>query len=445
MSARFIIGDTREVVASLPDDSVDLILSSPPFLALRSYLPADHPDKAKEIGSESGPAEFVDTLLDLTAEWRRVLTPHGSMAIELGDTYSGSGGAGSDYGDGGMRDGQAKVDGSARRTRPVKASPDAASHRAMGDGVVAVAGGPGWPLAKCMTLVPELYRVALAYGRHPLTGQQSPAGTWRVRNVVRWVRPNPPVGALGDKFRPATSDMVIACTSAKRWFDLDAVRTEHKRDTTNNLKHGFDAGTERNHNHGRDEFVNGGNAAGAPPLDWWSISPSGYKGAHYATFPAELCVKPIEAMCPRRVCRTCGEPSRRETQAADGYADHLGESWADKAEGRGKANAGARSHHAGQPIGVPHIKSADYTTTGWSSCGCPHTDGIRLDGFHAGTGWRPGIVLDPFGGTGTTLVVAHGHGRDSIGVDLDPRNADLAIERLGLFVTIEHHDPKVAA
>jgi DNA modification methylase len=59
--------------------------------------------------------------------------------------------------------------------------------------------------------------------------------------------------------------------------------------------------------------------------------------------------------------------------------------------------------------------------------------------------WRPGIVLDPFAGSGTTLMVATGMGRDAIGIDLDERNADLARERIGMFVDIEHHNPKEAA
>ena len=57
-TARYLIGDTREVVASLPDASVDLVLTSPPFLALRSYLPADHPDKGSELG---GPDDLGDS------------------------------------------------------------------------------------------------------------------------------------------------------------------------------------------------------------------------------------------------------------------------------------------------------------------------------------------------------------------------------------------------
>jgi DNA modification methylase len=66
------------------------------------------------------------------------------------------------------------------------------------------------------------------------------------------------------------------------------------------------------------------------------------------------------------------------------------------------------------------------TTLGWSDCG--HDD------------WRPGCVLDPFAGSGTTLAVATGHGRDAIGIDLDERNAELALDRVGpMFLTVEHH------
>ena len=198
-TAIYHIGDTRDIVATLETGSIDLVLTSPPFLALRSYLPDGHPDKDREIGSEPTPAEFVDTLLDLTAEWRRVLAPHGSIAVELGDTYSSSGGTTDNR--------ENSLGGNDQAPRPDRG------------------GGDGWPLAKSLTLIPELFRIALVYGINPLTGNESPAGQWRVRNVVRWVRPNPPVGALGDKYRPATSVMVIACISDKRWFDLDAVRT----------------------------------------------------------------------------------------------------------------------------------------------------------------------------------------------------------------------------
>ena len=79
-TARFIVGDVLTELRAMPAASVDLVLTSSPFLALRSYLPADHPDKALEVGVESTPGEFIDHLLDIVEELRRVLARHGSLA-----------------------------------------------------------------------------------------------------------------------------------------------------------------------------------------------------------------------------------------------------------------------------------------------------------------------------------------------------------------------------
>ena len=76
-------------MGTLPAGCVDLVLTSPPFLALRSYLPDGHPSKQFEMGSEPTPAAFIDALLHWTAACGRVLAPHGTLAVELGDTYSG--------------------------------------------------------------------------------------------------------------------------------------------------------------------------------------------------------------------------------------------------------------------------------------------------------------------------------------------------------------------
>lgn len=419
MSAHYYVGDVFDVMAELPDNSVDLILTSPPFLALRSYLPADHPDKGKEIGSEANPAEFVDTLLALSAEWRRLLAPHGSIAVELGDTFSGSGGAGGDYADTGLREGQPKFDGSARRIVTDGGLRASANKRGVREQTGSYEkGGNGWPLAKSLALVPEAYRLALAYGINPHTGETSPAGRWRVRNVIRWVRPNPPVGALGDKFRPATSEMVVAAVAGDRYFDLDAVREPHQgaRDrapvqvTTN---HG---GNKESRNDHGEAFYNAGNPAGAPPLDWWKISPTGFSGAHYAVWPPELCVTPIKAMCPERVCTECGEPSRRITEQEYVPLDN-------RTANRTGVRVGHYSGDGPKPKGSNRL-GVSMETIGWTDCG--HN------------AYRPGVVLDPFAGTGTTLMVATGHGRDAIGIDIDERNADLARERIGeLFLTVE--------
>lgn len=365
MSARMVIGDVFDCLAATPDGSVDLILTSPPFLALRSYLPADHPDKAKEIGSEPDPGAFIDTLLALSAEWRRVLAPHGSIAVELGDSYSD--------------------------------------------------GDENWPEAKSLALVPESYRVALAYGRNPITGTESPAGRWKVRNVVRWCRPNPPVGALGDKFRPGTSDMVIACTSGTRYFDLDAVRTAHKTSQSPN-KVQTDSGGSRNDD--GKAFYTTEHPAGAPPLDWWQVSTEGFSGSHYATWPRKLLTRPILAMCPQRVCTVCGEPSRRLQIENPDYEGRAG----------GPLHENARQGASLKGFSHKRYSPTKFLPGGWTDCGCDGGD----------QRWRNGIVLDPFAGSGTTLMVATGHGRDAVGFDLDERNAALAMERVGMFLTVDH-------
>lgn len=351
MTVKLLVGDVRDRIREIPDGSVDLVACSPPFLALRKYG-----DNAAEMGSERTPADFLDALLELTQEFRRVLTPHGSIAIELGDTYSGSGGGGGDYNADGLRAGQPKFDGSGKRIRETRRESYVTNgvtppeRRLIDD---------RWPLAKSLTLIPTLYPASLAYGWNML----NPAHTfdrWRVRNVIVWARPNPPVGALGDKVRPATSYITIACTSAKRWFDLDAVREPLAEHTAK-----YNGGTrptygERGGQGTIKEMAVGAksNEGGAPPLDWWEDDdPTGhatlvlptqpYPGAHYATWPEKLAARLILMMCP---------------------------------------------------VG--------------------------------------GMVLDPFCGSGTTLAVAQGLGRDATGIELYEANADLVRQRVGMFLDV---------
>ena len=408
MTARFIVGDVFDVLATLEPDSVDLVFSSPPFLALRSYLPADHPDKAKEIGSEATPADFLDTLLDVVEACDRVLAPHGSLCFELGDTFADSGQSPNQK----FGEGNAAIIGEG----------DIGRHRPC---------GPGYPLSKSLCLIPTLFAASLAYGYNMLRPERL-TPRWRIRNLVVWARPNPPVGALGDKFRPATSYVTVATKSRTRYFDLDAVREMNNPDRMDEPSGGRPHMEKGLGNQSAGSNGGNWNPAGAPPLDYWTIPTAPYKGSHYATFPPDLVVKPVKAMCPLRVCRVCGEPSRRITEAhyiqtrngAD--MDHkAGKSLVDHSR---DAEVGNREPAFGGDKGVTRISD----TLGWTDCG--HDD------------WRTGTVLDPFAGSGTALAVATGHGRDAIGIDLDERNADLALERVGpMLLTVEHLNEEPAA
>ena len=344
MLTKLMIGDVFDRMLEIPDASIDLIVTSPPFLNLREYLPGTHPDKDREVGQEPGPTAFITTMLWFAAEARRVLAPHGSMVVELGDSYS-------IY---------------IRRQRSAD-----------------------WPAQKSLALIPELFRVGLAYERHPLTGEPSPAGEWLIRNVVRRCNTTPPTGRVGDRFRTAVTDLVVAALDPLRYFDEDAVRSP------------------------------------AVPRDWIVIPPGTYRGAHYATWPEKLLPMFIAAMTPRRVCLVCGEPSRRivETERwrngrrldpSDGYFTSGRDVPADSADW------GKMAGHRNSKQGVLERR---VTSESWSECPCPDPE--------SGSRWRNGMVLDPFAGTGTTAAIANGHGFDATLIDLDERNAALIEQRVG--------------
>ena len=112
-----------------------------------------------------------------------------------------------------------------------------------------------------------------------------------------------------------------------------------------------------------------GHPLGKNPGDVWTIPTAGYRGAHFATFPSRLLTKPLLATCPERVCAGCGLAWRRQEAEL-------------------------------QP-----------------TCLC-------------GTDWRPGLVLDPFMGAGTTAIEAERLGRNWLGVEINPEYRDLALARI---------------
>lgn len=403
-------GDALEVMRQLPDKSIDTFITSPPYWSLRSYLPADHPYKHLERGSEPNPGEFLDALLEVVDEAYRVLTDHGSLFINLGDTYAGSGGSGGDYTEGGMREGQPVFKGSAAQVRdPRVPSRDSEHYRRKAAGARKGL-QPYGAFSKSLCAIPQAFMVSLVYGRNVLTGK--PCSHWRVRNWLTWAKPNPAVGQIIDKWRPATEPFIFAVKNQKQFYDLQAIRRPPKYGYIDQTR---PAAVHRNQVPGRAPQVmnpmteNGrinSHPGGAPPLDWQEIPedyivqvPTQYDGAHFATFPPALIKDMIEATCPRRVCRTCGQPSERIVEPTEEHQKYLGSDLY-RTRDRAERHQMGRARKDG---GHPRI-DAQYVTVGWTDCG--HDD------------WRTGIVLDPFVGSGTSGVVARRLNRSFIGIEL---------------------------
>lgn len=213
------------------------------------------------------------------------------------------------------------------------------------------------------------------------------ADGWILRNKLVWAKSNPLPSPVKDRLTNTHEFVYFAAKRPSYFFDLDAIRLPvvSKRRPTNGSRTpqaalGKLAGS-------RDGLVAmarkglSGHPLGKNPGDVWRIGASQYRGAHFATFPPELVRRPILATCPPTVCTRCGQPWRRATKRVTFLGD--------------------------RPQPRPFVP-----------CGC-----------EAPT--RPGLVLDPFFGTGTVAEVARRHGRDWLGIELNETYVDLSEQRLG--------------
>jgi site-specific DNA-methyltransferase (adenine-specific) len=242
----------------------------------------------------------------------------------------------------------------------------------------------------------DAYSRAVSYGAPPKSLLLAPERVvrslvddgWLLRNKVVWAKANPLPSPAKDRLTNAHEFIYFLVKQPSYYFDLDAIReplTSHRKPSrgsrTPQAALGVLAG-------GRDGLVAmqrkglSGHPLGKNPGDVWRIGSSSYRGAHFATFPSELVRRPLLATCPPLVCTKCGLPWRRSTRPVD-FTD-------------------------GQPQTRPFVP-----------CGCQATT-------------RPGLVLDPFFGTGTVALVAQQHRRDWLGIELNPEYLPLASDRLDL-------------
>lgn len=186
-------GDARAL--PLPDDSVDLVVTSPPYFGLRSYSDnGEHYDA--QIGSEATPSEFLDALIACTAEMARVLKPSGSMWVNLGDSYySGKGAPG--------------------RTTTDPKNPGRNARR---EGRSALdASGLGFP-RKSLLLMPHRYAIR-CMDELGLT----------VRQDQVWAKPNALPEPVIDRTRRCHEYFFHLVKSPRYFSAVDEIRTPHRR------------------------------------------------------------------------------------------------------------------------------------------------------------------------------------------------------------------------
>jgi DNA modification methylase len=315
---QILIGDAVATLRQLPEASIDCVVTSPPYYGLRDYAAEG------QLGLETDVTGWVEDLRGVCREVARVLKPSGAFWLNLGDSFS-------------------------RHER---------------------FGAP----TKGLLMAPERLVLALL------------SDGWLVRNKVIWSKTNPMPSSVRDRLTLTWEVMYLLVRSPSYYFDLDVIREPHTsppptaRTAVSDEPDGTDIGAgplaaSRGGLAKAKASGRAGHRLGKNPGDVWRMATSGFRGAHFATFPPALVRRPILATCPPLVCSDCGLP------------------WG-PIQGRPSTAVGPRCDLAVAP--------------------------------------RPGVVLDPFFGTGTVAQVAREARRDWLGIEIQPAYVALARERLGL-------------
>ena len=460
------LGNSWELAKQLPPQSVHTIVTSPPYYGLRDYGTAtwlggdkecdhiqthnlkknnsgglsntpkernetDYSQSSKllykdickkcgatrvdeQFGLEKTPEEYVQKLVELFRLLRPALRDDGTVWLNIGDSYANY--KGEKYAHKPF-DKKGKAD---KSTPPGMQTPD-------------------WKTSgiKPKDLIGIPWMVAFALR----------ADGWYLRSDIIWYKRNPMPESVKDRPTKSHEYIFLFSKSEKYFYDADAIKTQIKDDSIARM----DRGVSENHkningapgrtphsmnqprknkkfsdeiggagtgflghsgNYALDGTLIGGGKANKRSV--WDVTTKPYKGAHFATFPADLIEPCILAGAPENCCGQCGNPYvRMKEKIGDMKLKNGNQAKAKKIieDYRGASSLNTSMHTTNKlPI---------YQTTGFMpTCACH----AKLTGG--------GVVLDPFIGSGTTRQVAHLHGRQCIGFELNPDSIKLEQERM---------------
>jgi DNA modification methylase len=319
----------------LADESVQTCVTSPPYWGLREYAGESgvrwRDGTVHPLGLEPTPELFVEHMVEVFREVKRVLRPDGTLWLNLGDSYAstlvGYGNSGGSY--------EAERDWG-DVTRPRRDIPTG---------------------LKPKDLVGIPWRVAFALQ----------ADGWYLRSDIIWAKPNPMPESVTDRPTKAHEYIFLLSKSPRYYFDADAVREASKR--PGEYPGGDYAGRDID-----DENVNRGwlNKTGVPVArnirTVWDIATQPYSGAHFATFPEAIPERCIKAGSASTACGECGAPWERVTERGE-----TRNRTTQNGDGNGELGSYGR------------FGDAQSSTTGWQPT-CEHDDGtgtsLVLDPFN---------------------------------------------------------------
>ncbi len=358
-----IQGDAIATLRTLPTESVHCAITSPPYFGLRNY------GVDGQVGLENSPEAYIERLVEIFREVRRVLRDDGTLWLNLGDSYMGSNqGYGQKEQVGIQWIGEGKYAAGFDRKTPL-----AEKH----------------PVLKPKDLCGVPWRVAIALQEDG----------WWLRSDIIWNKPNPMPESVTDRPSKAHEYVFLLSKKPNYYFDMEAVKEEQKESSIrrafalNNLKARKDQETEayaisskaqsRYYEDFREKLKLG-ERPGRNIKTVWTVATESFEDNHFAVFPEDLIVPCIKAGTSQKgVCAKCERPYMRNEENKNDWH---------------------------------------------KTCNCETSE------------IKPALVLDPFGGSGTTGVVAQKLRRDFLLIELNPEYASIAKNRLykelGMFAPL---------
>lgn len=282
---KVLFGDNRETLKTLPDRSVQMCVTSPPYFGLRSYLPESHYDKHLEIGAEKTPDEFITALVGVFREVRRVLADDGVIWVNIGDSYAGS------WGD----RGRSEETNAPRSDLEEKYGTTATSR----NGFSHLGIKP-----KDLIGIPWMLAFALR------------ADGWYLRQDIVWSKPNPMPESVTDRCSKSHEYIFMLSKSARYYYDNDAIKEPMSMSSVARLSQDIESqrgsdrvpgktngtmkavGGDKQRGHSRRHAGFNDRWAAMEKADQcsgmrnkrsvWTVATQPYSGAHFATFPAAL-------------------------------------------------------------------------------------------------------------------------------------------------------------
>jgi site-specific DNA-methyltransferase (adenine-specific) len=262
---RVLVGDARTRLAELPEQSIDCVITSPPYWAQRNY------GHSEQIGTEADVEAWAAEIAAVCTELERVLVPTGALWLNLGDGYS-----------------RHPKEGS--RKKSLLLGPPRVALRLT---------RAGWLLRNQVVWAKRNPMPASVTDRLSCTHEflyfftRQPSYFFDLDAIREPAQTQPHAGRRSRSYPPREAVPSLGQGSTSR-VDLNGGLAALKA-----------AGRESH-------------PLGKNPGDVWSVATASYHGAHFATFPVELIRRPLLSTCPERVCTTCDVPWRRASQVIQG-------------------------------------------------------------------------------------------------------------------------------